>query len=319
MTTTYELLDVQSNGQARGTLEATTFYELLDVQTIGEARATLEQLVRRLSAVEASVDPTTGAISVDPAAIAGAISDVVPLDIGGRMLAELRHIVDGGMLVTSSGRSAFPWALLTTPGGATALGAAPLRQLGLPVDGPPDLWPIEIASRFPAAPPQVATPAVGRLVSDSAAVEAALLASSAPVLSLRNTNGDGEGGGGGGGGGGAPSLGIIDQLVGCFAGAQWELNWWGVRIALDESCARAVADTLTGLSSGTVLAALKAAFTATGTLLASLGAAVAAVGGWALGIIALCAYIFGTWLKSVITSAGAYIDCTWIGPVAWGR
>lgn len=65
--------------------------------------------------------------------------------------------------------------------------------------------------------------------------------------------------------------------------------------------------------------ALKAAFAATGTLLAALGAAVAAVGGWALGIIALCAYIFGTWLKSVITSAGAYIDCTWIGPVAWGR
>jgi hypothetical protein len=112
---------------------------------------------------------------------------------------------------------------------------------------------------------------------------------------------------------------FIDQLVGCFAGAQWELNWLGVRNALDESCARAVADTLTGLSSGTVLAALKAAFAATGTLLATLGAAVAAVGGWALGIIALCAYIFGTWLKSVITSAGAYIDCTWIGPVAWSR
>jgi len=41
----------------------TTFYELLDVQSIGQARATLEQFVRRLSAIEGSVDPTTGAIT----------------------------------------------------------------------------------------------------------------------------------------------------------------------------------------------------------------------------------------------------------------
>jgi hypothetical protein len=45
---------------------------------------------------------------------------------------------------------------------------------------------------------------------------------------------------------------------------------------------------------------------------------VAAAGGWAIAIIAICAFIFGDWLRSVITSAGAYSDCTWIGPVAWG-
>jgi hypothetical protein len=295
----------------------TTFYELLDVQSIGQSRATLEQFVRRLSAVEASVDSTTGAITVDQAAIAGAISDVIPLDIGGRMLAELRAIIDGGMFVASSG-PVFPWALLGTPGGATALGTEPLRQLGLPVDEQPNLWPIELASRFPAAPRQVATADIGQLVSDSTAVEAELRPSSTPVLSIRSTNGGGGEGGGGEGGGGL-SLGIIDQIIGCFASAQWELHWWGVRIGLDESCARAIADILTGAAAGTVLTALKAAFAAAGGLLAALGAAVAAVGGWAIAIIALCAYIFGNWLRSVITSAGAYIDCTWIGPVAWGR
>jgi hypothetical protein len=239
------------------------------------------------------------------------------------MLAELRDIVDGGMLISSSG-PAFPWALLNIPGGATALGTEPLRRLGLPVGESPELWPIELASRFPTAPRQIAASNVGRLVFDSAAVEAALQPSpppSTPILSLRATEPGGAGGGGfgGGGGGGAPSLATVEQLIGCIARAQWELRWFGVRISLDEPCARALADNLTGASAGSVLAALKAAFAGTGGVLAALGAAVAVVGGWAIAIIALCAFIFGNWLRSVITSAGAYIDCTWIGPVASGR
>ena len=68
-----------------------------------------------------------------------------------------------------------------------------------------------------------------------------------------------------------------------------------------------------------MLAALKAAFAAASGLLAALGAAVAAAGGWAIAIIALCAFIFVNWLRSVITAAGACVDYTWIGPVAWGR
>lgn len=299
---------------------STTFYELLDRQSIEQARATLEQFVRRLSAVEASVDPMTGVITVDQAAIAGAVSDGIPLDIGGRMLAELRAIIDGGMFVASTG-PVFPWRLLTVPGGATALGTEPLRQLGLPVDEPRNLWPIELASRFPAAPRQVATADIGQLVSDSAAVEAALLPST-PLLPMRSTDGggglDGGDGGGGGGGGGGLSLAIIDQIIGCFTGAQYELHWWGLRIGLDKPCANMVADILIDATAGAVLAALKGALAA-GSLLAALGAAVAAAGGWAIAIIALCAYIFGKWLKSVITAAGAYIDCSWIGPVAWGR
>src|SRR4029077_8317821 len=134
---------------------------------------------------------------------------------------------------------AFPWALLTMPGGATALGTEPLRQLGLPVDEPPELWPIELASRFPTAPRRVANVEVGRLVADGAAVEAALLPPArplTPLLPTRSTGGDGEGGGGGGGGVGL-SLPIIDQLIGCFANAQYELRWFGLRIALDQPCA----------------------------------------------------------------------------------
>ncbi len=74
-----------------------------------------------------------------------------------------------------------------------------------------------------------------------------------------------------------------------------------------------VADLLVDATAGTVLAALKGVFAA-GSLLAALGASVTAAGGWAIAIIAVCASIFGKWLKSVITSAGAYIDCSWIGP-----
>jgi hypothetical protein len=311
----------------------TTFYELLDVQSIDQTRASLEQLVRRLSDIEAAVDPTTGAVSIDRDAIAGAISDTVPLEIGGRMLAEIRDILDGGMVVTDSG-PAFPWALLTIPGGATALGAEPLRQLGLPVDQPPDLWSIELTSRFPGAPSQVTSTDVGQFVSNGVALQAALLPSSTealmastPVLSARQQNGgggDGEGGGGGtgggGGGGGGISLEIVNQVIGCFANAQYEPYWWGLRIGLDATCANLFADLLTGAAAGTVLSALGAAFGAVGGgLVATVGAVVAAAGGWAIAIIAICAYIFGRWLKSVVTAAGAYIDCTWIGPVAWGR
>jgi hypothetical protein len=298
----------------------TTVYDLLESQGIEQGGKTLKQFVQRLSAVEASVDPETGAIKVAPGAIAGAVSDGIPVDIGGRMLAELRAIVDGGMFVASTGL-AFPWSLLTAPGGAAALGTEPLLQLGLPVDQPPNLWPIELASRFPAAPRQVATPDVGRLVADSVAVEKALLPST-PVLTMRSPDGGGVGDGGGyggGGGGGGLSLGNIDQIIGCFTGAQYELHWWGLRIGLDEPCANTFADTLVDAAAGTVLTALKAAFAAAGGLLAAVGAAVAAAGGWAIAIIAACAYLFGKWLKSVITPAGAYIDCSWIGPVAWGR
>jgi len=148
---------------------------------------------------------------------------------------------------------------------------------------------------------------------------------STPVLSARPQNGgggDGGGGGGGGtgGGGGGVSLDIVNQVIGCFANAQYELQWWGLRIALDATCANLFADLLTGASAGTVLSALGAAFGAIGGgLAAAVGAAVAAAGGWAIAIIAICAYIFGRWLKSVITAAGAYVDCSWIGPVAWGR
>src|SRR5262249_47973195 len=138
----------------------------------------------------------------------------------------------------------------------------------------------------------------------------------------RSTNGDGGDGGVGGGVAGGivtPSLGTVDQLINCFANAQWELRWFGVRISLDASCANMFADILTDVTSPTVTGLLRAAFGAGGALLAGLGAAVAAAGGWAIAIITVCAYIFGRWLKSVITAAGAYVDVTWIGPVAWGR
>jgi hypothetical protein len=277
--------------------------DLLQTHSLEEANRSLAALGTALDTAWA-VNPETGTVTVDDEALASAVADTLPVDVGAGVLRDLREIATDGFVVRDSQRL-FPWKLVTDPSSAAALGPG-LQVAGFPSNVAPDRWGLELLARFPDAPPQALDPQVADSVDQTLAL--------APQRDNDPETDDR-------GGGPQAIIASIQELVGCFIPprATWELPGWGVRIGLGPACARGLGAALTGASAPALIAGLQAAFAAGGTIAAALAAGAAAAGGWVVLGIAANAFITGNLINLATTENGAWIVTSWLGPIVWAE
>jgi hypothetical protein len=283
-----------------------------------EAYSSLGNLIQRLSSFENPVDTQTGAVAIGQSALADSVVQTLPLALAAPVLRGLRDIAADGFLVQND-KPVLPWRFLQSDE-AGVLAPTVVQSLGINSSVAPDLLPLEILSRFPGAPQTVIEQAASNIayglqVAGPTVTEAAVRG---PVIAARPTNGGdgGEGGGGGGGGIGRVIALTIEQIVQCITGGEWDLNWWGIRCGLNETCGRALGAALAGAALPTLISAIGAAAGAiTAGVVAALGAAAAVAGGvWVLAA-AIMSFLTGAAIEGAVTSAGVWLNFSWFLPI----
>ena len=285
-----------------------------------EAYSSLGNLIQRLSSFENPVDTQTGAVAIGQSALADSVVQTLPLALAAPVLRQQRDITADGFLVQND-RPVLPWRFLQSYE-AGVLAPTVVQSLGINSSVAPDLLPIEILSRFPGAPQTVIEQATANIANGLQAAGPTVTEATVqgPVIAARPPNG-GDGGEGGGDGGGGGGIGrvialTIEQIVQCITSGEWDLQWWGIRCGLNETCGRALGVALSGAALPTLISAIGAAAGAIAAgVVAALGAAAAAAGGaWALAA-AIMSFLTGAAIEGATTSAGVWLNYSWFFPI----
>jgi len=280
------------------------------------------QLVERSPAIRKAVqlDPATGAVKVNAAALSKALQPVVP-PAGIKRGPELARILELGFAMHDDGSPVVPWGALIDPRVYTVFDAVMWDTLGFDAAGGNEFAQVadppavvknntDVLRKAAAAPPEyplasdhtrsaiARAPWIGNhagqhwleaIQPDPAPTPAADPATPPDQTSSTQQHID-------------VSKEQLDKAISCFTKAQWSLEWYGVRICLGKDCVDFIAGLIFSTGSAIVVAAVAEAIKA-----AALSAALAACGGWVGLAILLSAFYWAVWLLAAKGPNGACI------------